>query len=83
MRKLYATVEINKQNSKSKIKYYEIQGRKYGIEIVREVNNKILEKRVIHNITEEKGKICNALDMLTKNLITPETVEYIENDLVF
>ena len=82
MKKLYATVEINKKNSKSRIKYYEIQEEKYGVEIVREANNKVLRKRVIDNITEHKSKIYKILDILIKNLVTPETAEYIENDIV-
>lgn len=83
MKRLYATVDINKENSKSKIKYYEVQGENYGVEIVREENNHVLGKRAIDNITDQQAEINKVLEMLTKNLVTPETVEYIEEDLIF
>ncbi len=83
MKRLYATVDINKENLKSKIKYYEIQGENYGVEIVREENDKILEKRIINNITSKKKNINKVLELLTNQLITPENVEYIEEDLIF
>lgn len=83
MKKLYATVEINKQDSQSKIKYYEIQDKNYGIEIVREANNKILVSKVINNITDKKRKIKEVLELLTRQLVTPESAEYIEKDLSF
>lgn len=81
MKKLYATVEINKQDLQSKIKYYEIQDKNYGIEIVREANNKILVSKVINNITDKKRKIKEVLELLTRQLVTPESAEYIEKDL--
>lgn len=83
LKRLYATVDINKENSKSKIKYYEVEGEKYGVEIVREENSKVLDKRVIDNITDQKEGINRVLEMLTRHLVTPETVEYIEEDLIF
>lgn len=83
MKKLYATVDINKENSKSKIKYYEVQGERYGVEIVREENSRVLEKRAIENITDQKEGINRVLEMLTRHLVTPETVEYIEEDLIY
>ena len=82
LKKLYATVDINRQNSSSKIKYYETKKENYGIEIVREVGDKILTKRAIDNITDKKTNINKILEMITRQLITPEGVEYIENDLI-
>ena len=81
MRELYATVEINKPNSQSKIKYYELTWKGYGVEIVREMNNEILISKVIENITNKKRKIKEILELLTSQLITPENAEYIEKDL--
>lgn len=81
MRELYATVEIKKPNSQSKIKYYELTGKGYGVEIVREMNNEILISKVIENITNKKRKIKEILELLTSQLITPENAEYIEKDL--
>lgn len=83
MKKLYATVDINMQNSASKIKYYQTKKEGYGIEIVREVGNKILAKRAIDNIADTKSKINKVLEVVTTHLVTPEGVEYIENDLSF
>ena len=82
MKRLYATVDINRPNSNSKIKYYETKKENYGIEIVREVGNKILAKREIDNITNEKNNILKVLEMITRQLITPESAEYIEQDLI-
>ena len=83
MKKLYATVDINRKNSISKIKYYETKKENYGIEIVREEGDKILTSRAIDNITNEKSNINKILEMITRQLITPEGVEYIEKDLIF
>ena len=82
MKKLYATVDIKRQNLNSKIKYYETKKENYGIEIVREVGNKVLAKRAIDNITDKKRNINKILELLTRQLITPESAEYIENDLI-
>lgn len=82
MKKLYATIDVNGEDSKSKIKYYELQKQCYGIEIVKEVNDKILERKVINNITDNKRNINKVLELFTKQLITPESAEYIENDIV-
>lgn len=83
MKKLYATVDINKQNSTSKIKYYETKKENYGIEIVREVGNKVSKIRTIDNITDKKRNINKILEVLTSQLVTPENAEYIEEDLSF
>lgn len=83
MKKLYATVDINKPNLISKIKYYETKKENYGIEIVREVNNKVLERKAIDNIANTKRNISKVLELLTNELVTPKNVEYIEEDLIF
>lgn len=83
MKKLYATVDIHKEDSKGKIKYYEVQGENYGVEIVREENSKILQTKAINNITDKQEGITKVLEMLIKNLVTPETIEYIEEDLIY
>lgn len=83
LKRLYATVDINKENSKGKIKYYEVQGESYGVEIVREENSKVLQTKAIENITDKQEGINKVLEILTNNLVTPETVEYIEEDLIY
>ena len=83
MKKLYATVDIKRKNSNSKIKYYETKKENYGIEIVREVEDRVLTRRAIDNITNKKRSINKILELLTRQLITPESAEYIENDLIF
>ena len=79
LKRLYATVDINIQNSVSKIKYYQTKKEGYGIEIVREVGNKILAKRAIDNIADTKSKIDKVLEVVIAHLVTPEGAEYIEN----
>lgn len=83
MKKLYATVDINMQNSASQIKYYQTKKEGYGVEIVREEGDKILARRAIDNIADTKSKINKVLEMITTHLVTPEGAEYIENDLSF
>ena len=83
MKKLYATVDISGRNSSSKIKYYETKKENYGIEIVREVEDKVLTRRAIDNITDKKRNINKVLEVLTRQLITPESAEYIEDDLIY
>ena len=83
MKRLYATVDIKMQNLNSKIKYYETKKENYGIEIVREEDDKILTRRTIDNITDEKGNINKVLEVLTRQLVTPESAEYIEEDLIY
>ena len=82
MKKLYATVDIKRKDLSSKIKYYETKKENYGIEIVREVEDKVLTRRAIDNITNKKRSINKILELLTRQLITPESAEYIENDLI-
>lgn len=76
-------MDINKQDSASKIKYYQTKKEGYGVEIVREVDDKILTRRAIDNIADTKSKINKVLEMITTHLVTPESAEYIENDLSF
>ena len=83
LKKLYATVDINGRISSSKIKYYETKKENYGIEIVREVEDKVQARRTIDNITDKKGNINKVLEVLTRQLITPESAEYIEEDLIY
>lgn len=83
MKRLYATVDIKRQNLNSKIKYYETKKENYGIEIVREVEDKVLTRRAIDNITDKKRNINKVLELLTRQLITPESAEYIEEDLIY
>ena len=83
MKKLYATVDISGRSSSSKIKYYETKKENYGIEIVREVEDKVLTRRAIDNITNKRKNINKVLEVLTRQLITPESAEYIEDDLIY
>ena len=83
MKKLYATVDIKIQDLNSKIKYYETKKENYGIEIVREEENKVLTRRVIDNITDKKRRIDSVLEILTRQLVTPESAEYIVEDLIY
>ena len=83
MKKLYATVNISGQNLSSKIIYYETKKENYGVEIVREVENKVLTRRAIDNITDKKRRIDNVLEMLIRQLVTPENAEYIVEDLIY
>lgn len=81
MKKLYAIVNIKRKDLKSKIKYYETKKENYGVEIVRTVKNKVLSRKSIDNITSKERNIYKILDLITRQLITPETAEYIEDDL--
>lgn len=76
-----------------KIEYYQVESAmteashlvKYGVEILKRdvVNDDILERKEIRDITNIEEKIYNVLDILYRNKVTPVSVEDVIEDLQF
>lgn len=88
MKKLYGTIIINKQIFENKdklqanISYYKLKNQKYGIEIVKENEEKSkVERANIVNITDNEDVINNLLNLLVKKEIKPTESDVID-DLV-
>ena len=88
MKKLYGTIMINKQvveenkQIKENINYYKLKDKRYGIEIVRENDEKEnLSITNIANVTDNEEAINHILSLLFKKEITPDDTDVI-NDLV-
>ena len=88
MRKLYGTIMINKQITEGEktiqqnINYYKLKNEKYGIEIVKENEEKEqVEIANLSNVTEDEDAINHILSLLFKKEITPTDTDVID-DLV-
>ena len=81
MKKLYASTVMKNKHTTGTVNYYKIIDEKYGIEIVKQINNLKPETKTIENITESKDKINKVLEFLTEKFVMPDTVEYIIEDL--
>lgn len=86
MKKLYGTILINKQimdkqrRTQENINYYKLKNKKYGIEIVKENEEK--EKIEISNhmnITDSEEAINHVLSLLIKKKIMPDEVDVIDD----
>lgn len=86
MKKLYGTIMINKQimdkqrRTQENINYYKLKNKKYGIEIVKENEEK--EKIEISNhmnITDSEEAINHVLSLLIKKKIMPDEVDVIDD----
>ena len=86
-------IEEEATNNQFKIEYYQLESAiteashlaKYGVEILKRdvVNNEILERREIRDITNVEEKIYNVLDILYRNEVTPVSVDDVIEDLQF
>lgn len=88
MRKLYGTIMINKQITEGEktiqqnINYYKLKNEKYGIEIVKENEEKEqVEIANLSNVTDDEDAINHILSLLFKKEITPTDTDVID-DLV-
>lgn len=76
-----------------KLEYYQVKSYiteashlvKYGVEILKRdvVNNDILERKEIRDITNVEEKIYNVLDILYRNEVTPVSIDDVIEDLQF
>ena len=79
--------------NKFKIEYYQLESSiteanhlvKYGVEILKRdvVNDNILERKEIRDITNTEEKIYNLLDILYRNEVTPISLNDVIEDLQF
>ena len=86
-------MEEEDTNNKFKIEYYQLESAiteashlaRYGVEILKRdvVNDEILERKEIRDITNVEEKIYNVLDILYRNEVTPVSVDDIIEDLQF
>ena len=88
MKKLYGTIMINKQimdkqkRTQENINYYKLKNKKYGIEIVKENEEKEkLEIANVMNITDSEEAINYILSLLINKKIMPNESDVID-DLV-
>lgn len=88
MKKLYGTIMINKQimdkqkRTQENINYYKLKNKKYGIEIVKENEEKEkLEIANVMNITDNEEAINYILSLLINKKIMPNEADVI-GDLV-
>ena len=88
MKKLYGKIMINKQKTdnnqmmQANISYYKLKNQKYGIEIVKENEEKEeLEITNLTNVTDNEEAINHLLSLLFKKGITPNDSDVI-SDLV-
>lgn len=88
MKKLYGTIMINKQimdkqkRTQENINYYKLKNKKYGIEIVKENEEKEkLEIANVMNITDSEEAINYILSLLINKKIMPNEADVID-DLV-
>lgn len=88
MKKLYGTIMINKQimdkqkRTQENINYYKLKNKKYGIEIVKENEEKEkLEIANVMNITDNEEAINYILSLLINKKIMPNEADVID-DLV-
>lgn len=88
MKNLYGTIMINKEITEKgqkiieNINYYKLKDEKYGIEIVRENEQKNkVEIKGITNITEDEDAINHILNLLVNKEVMPSSEDIIE-DLV-
>ena len=76
-----------------KLEYYQVKSSiteashlvKYGVEILKRdvINDEILERKEIRDITNVEEKIYNVLDILYRNEVTPVSVNDVIEDLQF
>lgn len=88
MKKLYGTIRISKQvidkqkTIQENINYYKLKNKKYGIEIVKENEEKEkLEIANLSNVTENEEAINYILSLLLAKQIMPNDADVID-DLV-
>lgn len=88
MKKLYGTIMIHKQImdkqrlTQENINYYKLKNKKYGIEIVKENEEKEkMEIANLMNITDSEEAINYILSLLVKKKIMPNEADVID-DLV-
>ena len=85
MRKLYGTIIINKhimdkqREIQESINYYKLKDKKYGIEIVKENEEKEkLEIANVTNVTDNEEAINYILSLLVGKEITPDDADVID-----
>lgn len=88
MKKLYGQISINKQiiekerNLRENINYYKLKNEKYGIEIVKENEEKEkIEIANVANVTDNEDAINYILNLLVTKQVMP-TQEDVIDDLV-
>lgn len=88
MKKLYGTIMIHKQimdkqkRTEENINYYKLKNKMYGIEIVKENEEKEkLEIANLMNVTDSEEAINHVLSLLIKKRIMPDESDVID-DLV-
>lgn len=88
MKKLYGTIMINKQiidkqkRVQESINYYKLKNKKYGIEIVKENEEKEkLEVANLKNVTDNEEAINYILSLLVKKEIMPNDSDVIDDIL--
>lgn len=56
--------------------------RTYGVEIVKKIGNRCVEKELIHNITCDRKKAVELLNKCAENTVTPIGIRYIVDDMI-
>lgn len=86
MKKLYGTIMINKQiidkqkRVQESINYYKLKNKKYGIEIVKENEEKEkLEIANLMNVTDNEEAINYILSLLVRKEIMPNDSDVIQD----
>lgn len=86
MEEIYYEINIKntEEESENKIIYYIIKEEKYGLKIVHEIKNKILQnnKLEIKNIAENKEKIKKLINTLVSNQNDITQMQYIIDDFI-
>lgn len=86
MEEIYYEINIKntEEESENKIIYYIIKEEKYGLKIVHEIKNKILQnnKLEIKNIAENKEKIKKLINILVSNQNDITQMQYIIDDFI-
>lgn len=86
MEEIYFEINIKnkEEESENKIIYYIIKEEKYGLKIVQETKNKILQnnKLEIKNIANNKEKIIKLINALVSNQYDITQMQYIIEDFI-
>ena len=84
-KELYDIANLSKneqeQSNICKIEYYKIKEEKYGIEIIKKLNNNETEVKQARKIEISEEKINELLEILKRNRVTPMELEYVLEDL--
>jgi len=84
MRSLYKRAEIDDPAVFS-LEYFIFceDNNRYGLEIVKRVNEECVESRKARNLCESRGEIEQIADRLFRGQVTPVALEYIVEDMLY